>query len=229
LVDLRSLREKFESAIFHPKVRQPLADLRSDLVAKGWKPEFRTTYRTLRDQQVKYILGYSKERFGYHNVRIGGIPQSLAVDVIDKRYGWNAPKKFWADVGQSAQKHGLAWGGNWKNFPDVAHVQASGKWATQLMANQRRVNRQAVERERFPAMLDAQREVWRAVNTTRIKGFTPQENRLLRNTMNENLANFYRGGRLQLRFTSPYLSKLNPSSVTVDPNFKLHLRSYFDR
>jgi hypothetical protein len=100
--DLRKLRERFESTIFHERIRQPLADLKRDLVAKGWQPEFRTTYRTLREQQVKYLLGYSKERFGYHNVTIGGIPQSLAVDVIDKRYGWDrAPKKFWSDVGQS--------------------------------------------------------------------------------------------------------------------------------
>jgi hypothetical protein len=229
MVNLNSLREKFEAMIFHQKVRQPLAQLKSDLRAKGWKPEFRTTFRTIREQQVKYLLGYSKERFGYHNVTIGGIPQSLAVDVIDRRYGWNAPKKFWTDVGQSAQKHGLEWGGNWKNFPDLAHVQAKGKWATDLMANQRRRNQQAVERERFPAMLDAQKEIWRMANTTRIKGFTPRENRLLQNTMKDNLANFYRGGQLQLKFTSPYLQKLNPTSVTMDPNFRLKLRSYYDK
>ena len=47
-----------------------------------------------------------------------------AVDIVDQRYGWEAPDKFWDALGSSALKYGCEWGGNWPGKKkDVAHVQ----------------------------------------------------------------------------------------------------------
>jgi hypothetical protein len=51
-----------------------------------------------------------------------------AADLVDKRYGWGGPAakagfQFWKDLGEIARKHGCRWGGDWKSFKDVAHVE----------------------------------------------------------------------------------------------------------
>lgn len=45
-----------------------------------------------------------------------------AVDIVDRRFGWDAKPGFWKDLGLLAKKHGCVWGGDWKK-PDVAHVE----------------------------------------------------------------------------------------------------------
>jgi hypothetical protein len=47
----------------------------------------------------------------------------LAVDIISKTKQWDAPKAFWDAIGASALKHGLTWGGTWKNPHDLPHIQ----------------------------------------------------------------------------------------------------------
>ena len=51
-----------------------------------------------------------------------------AADIVDRRYGWGGPAKnlgfkFWKDLGAAARAEGLTWGGDWRSFKDVAHVQ----------------------------------------------------------------------------------------------------------
>lgn len=50
----------------------------------------------------------------------------LAVDVVEKDNSpWDAPAKFWKDLGEAAEGTGrLIWGGRWTN-PDRPHVQWS--------------------------------------------------------------------------------------------------------
>jgi len=51
------------------------------------------------------------------------ITLGYAVDIVDRRYGWNIPNtRFWDDLGVLAKKHGCSWGGDWRN-PDRAHVE----------------------------------------------------------------------------------------------------------
>jgi hypothetical protein len=45
-----------------------------------------------------------------------------AVDIVDRRFGWDAKPGFWTALGRATKKHGCAWGGDWKK-PDVAHVE----------------------------------------------------------------------------------------------------------
>ncbi len=51
-----------------------------------------------------------------------------AADIVDERYGWGGPAadtnfQFWKDLGVIAKEHGCTWGGDWKNFVDVAHIE----------------------------------------------------------------------------------------------------------
>jgi peptidoglycan L-alanyl-D-glutamate endopeptidase CwlK len=47
----------------------------------------------------------------------------FAVDIVDRRFGWEVPdKKFWKDLGALAKVSGCLWGGDWAK-PDPAHVE----------------------------------------------------------------------------------------------------------
>ena|ERR1035437_3083954 len=51
------------------------------------------------------------------------VVNGYAVDIVDKRRGWNVPDvRFWTDLGYLARKYGCEWGGDW-DPPDSAHVQ----------------------------------------------------------------------------------------------------------
>lgn len=51
------------------------------------------------------------------------VANGYAVDIVDRRYGWDIAKpQFWKDLGFFAKRHGCAWGGDWKK-PDPAHVE----------------------------------------------------------------------------------------------------------
>ena len=61
--------------------------------------------RTLEEQKKKVEEGYSKT---LHSRHLTG----HAVDVVDRRWGWNPPsRKFWFHLGAACIKAGLAWGG----------------------------------------------------------------------------------------------------------------------
>jgi peptidoglycan L-alanyl-D-glutamate endopeptidase CwlK len=97
-----------------PLIMQELKD-------KGWKPKIHKQFRSIEKQREKVRKGHSTTMNSYHLC-------GLAVDIIDKRYGWSGPAadinyEFWKDLGKAANKQGLVWGGDWKSFKDVAHVQ----------------------------------------------------------------------------------------------------------
>jgi hypothetical protein len=55
-----------------------------------------------------------------------GIPNAYAVDVIDRRWAWGEEAEtngFWEALGRLAKAEGHFWGGDWRKFKDVAHVQ----------------------------------------------------------------------------------------------------------
>jgi hypothetical protein len=50
----------------------------------------------------------------------------LAADLCPFENGkprWDAPIETWVDIGRTAERHGLEWGGAWKKFVDKPHVQ----------------------------------------------------------------------------------------------------------
>lgn len=52
------------------------------------------------------------------------VVNGYAVDIVDRRQGWNASSRFFMDLGFFAKKYGCEWGGDWRGeYRDVAHVQ----------------------------------------------------------------------------------------------------------
>ena len=46
------------------------------------------------------------------------------VPVKDGALWWNAPDKVWQIMGEIGEKHGLKWGGRWKELKDSPHFEA---------------------------------------------------------------------------------------------------------
>ena len=110
--------------IFVSQVQQVL----SRLTEKGWQPKVAEGLRSIEQQQQKIDQGYSSLEHSRDSKHV----QGLAVDIIDSRYGWAGPAsdldfQFWHDLGQAAKEVGLTWGGDWKTFKDVAHVEVGDK------------------------------------------------------------------------------------------------------
>ena len=106
---------------FSPKVKSVLRALH----AKGWQPRVAEGFRTIEQQQEKIDAGHSSLKDPNNSKHV----QGLAADIIDQRWGWGGEAsdtnhQFWQDLGEAARAEGLTWGGDWKSFKDVAHVEA---------------------------------------------------------------------------------------------------------
>jgi hypothetical protein len=132
----------------HPTFQTSVRKLMERMKARGFQPAIGTSWRNLAWQQQAVDDGRSKVHFSMHNATDmeSGAPAALAVDLVDRRYGWGGTKaepaasdnprtigaaQFFKALGQEASKLGLGWGGNyshkgiWSHFGmgwDVAHV-----------------------------------------------------------------------------------------------------------
>jgi hypothetical protein len=122
----------------HPVFRQYVEQILSDLRSRGWQPIVASAVRTEAEQADKVKQGYSKTKNSWHVASTAAslwetknsysVVHGNAVDIVDKRYGWegkaaNTQFKFWSDLGAAAKARGCVWGGDWKTFKDVAHVE----------------------------------------------------------------------------------------------------------
>lgn len=107
----------------HPNLARKVRAIISDLEGHGWEPTIGSGWRSVEEQRAILARGDSTVSFSFHNAELNGKPAALAVDIVDARWGWDSPKRFWTHLGSSANAHKCVWGGNWKRFPDVAHVQ----------------------------------------------------------------------------------------------------------
>ena len=117
---------------FRTKVRLVLGTLLKD----GFQPSIFYGWRSVAVQQQLYAEGKSKLKFSFHNSQLpDGTPYSYAADIVDTRWGWtDAAQKngYWKALGDAAKAVGLVWGGDWKTFQDVAHIQ--GRQNSELAA-----------------------------------------------------------------------------------------------
>jgi peptidoglycan L-alanyl-D-glutamate endopeptidase CwlK len=78
-------------------------------------------------------------RFSFHNAqRPDGTPNAYAADIVDERWGWEPAAEengYWEALGEEARALGLVWGGDWRTFKDVAHIQ--GRQNSELAATKR--------------------------------------------------------------------------------------------
>ena len=104
-----------------PEFESRVINILKILTEKGWRPRVAEGLRDLEQQKEKVRKGYSKTLNSKHL-------KGLAADIIDSRYGWGGEAsdldfEFWLDLGEAAKSQGLIWGGDWKKFKDVAHVE----------------------------------------------------------------------------------------------------------
>ena len=77
--------------------------------AQGIRPRIQDAHRTIADQLKAFNGGFSKVRFGFHNVTgAGGKAESLAVDLLDDDHPTgNPPRKYIILLAEAALAHGL--------------------------------------------------------------------------------------------------------------------------
>ena len=106
--------------LLEPVIQGIISALLRNLWNMGWQPVIAEGKRTKAQQREKVRLGYSKTMNSRH---LSG----LAVDIIDRRWGWHGPcadkdHQFWVDLASEAQELGLFSGRVWR-MKDVAHVE----------------------------------------------------------------------------------------------------------
>lgn len=91
-----------------PKFATRVAAVIKDLEAQGIRPRIQDAHRSIADQIDAFNHGFSKVRFGFHNVTsASGKPESLAVDLLDDDHPLNPPRKYIILLAEAAQAHGL--------------------------------------------------------------------------------------------------------------------------
>jgi len=79
-----------------------------DLEGEGFRPRIQDAHRSIPDQLKAFNGGFSKVKFGFHNVTgANGKPESLAVDLLDDDKPLNPSRKYVILLGAAAQAHGL--------------------------------------------------------------------------------------------------------------------------
>ncbi|MFZ5479061.1 MAG: M15 family metallopeptidase [Myxococcota bacterium] len=110
-----------------PDMRKPVREVLADLRAQGFQARLYFAWRSVAVQAELVRKGHSTVSFSFHNAqRRDGTPNACAVDVIDSRWAWGAGAEasgFWRALGEAGKSRGLYWGGDWKRFRDVAHLQ----------------------------------------------------------------------------------------------------------
>lgn len=113
-------------ASMNPAFRSKASQLLQRLKGQGFRPKVFFAWRSVDVQRELKRQGRTKVDFSFHNATIGTRPNAYAADIIDERYAWSSKpetKVFWDALGKEAKALGLVWGGDWKSFRDLAHVQ----------------------------------------------------------------------------------------------------------
>ncbi len=114
-------------ASLKPEMAAKVRTVLDRLAQRGFQPRIVYGWRSVAVQAQLVAENKSKVRFSFHNAqRPDGTPHSYAADIIDSRFAWSDQARdsgFWQALGDEAHGQGLVWGGEWKSFPDWAHVQ----------------------------------------------------------------------------------------------------------
>ena len=114
-------------SLMSPEIQPKVKAIVQELKAAGWKAVVHESRRDRAQQEKKCRDGHSKTMCSKHMC-------DNAADIIDRRYAWNidTDHDFWKALGAATRKQGLEWGGDWKSFKDVAHIQTGKCTLSQL-------------------------------------------------------------------------------------------------
>ena len=91
-----------------PVFAQRVGAVIRDLEAEGFRPRIQDAHRSIPDQLKAFNGGFSKVKFGFHNVTgANGTPESLAVDLLDADKPLNPSRRYIILLAAVAQAHGL--------------------------------------------------------------------------------------------------------------------------
>lgn len=91
-----------------PAFAKRLEAVIKDLEAHGFRPRIQDAHRTIADQLIAFENGFSKTKFGYHNITgAGGKPESLAVDLLDDDKPLSPTRRYMILLAGAAKAHGL--------------------------------------------------------------------------------------------------------------------------
>jgi len=136
-VDKLKLRSNVEIESLSPRFKPYVQTILLHLEGKGWVPVVYHGERSKEEQTRIVKAGHSKTMQSFHvtdtalNRSKNGLHWQVkgeAADIVDARFLWSGPAadlnfQFWKDLGAMAKSMGLKWGGDWKKFRDVAHVE----------------------------------------------------------------------------------------------------------
>ncbi len=124
-----------------PDFRNRLERVLDRLENEGFSPKVNETFRSEARQALMFELGTSK------TPKVGNHHWGRAADIVDGRKDaqgrvvlWGASLDTWSNaaerqrmadnffaaLGRAAKAEGLTWGGDWRSFPDPAHVELKG-------------------------------------------------------------------------------------------------------
>jgi hypothetical protein len=97
-----------------PTFADRIGKIITDLEAAGVRPRIQEAYRSPEDQLKAFNGGFSKLKFGFHNVTgASGNPESLAVDMLDDDQPLNPSAGYLLRLATVAQKQGFETGILW--------------------------------------------------------------------------------------------------------------------
>jgi flagellum-specific peptidoglycan hydrolase FlgJ len=136
--DTRAIISKEMAKNLNPHMQEIMPKFMADLKAQGFEPMIASGYRSPQEQALKVKQGYSKTMNSQH-------VHGNALDIVDRRYGWNDKKygneikSFASAMAQTAAKYGLTSGTKWKSFGphgDFAHIELARNNQPQPMQSQ---------------------------------------------------------------------------------------------
>ncbi len=157
LADFYKVEDTLHTYLINNK--SSLDEYRSELVGKIWKTEFGLL--PVVDQKAKQLIDYAQSigtpiriTEGYRsperqNELFAKKPKvtnakawesihqyRCAFDIVFIKLGYNANEKQWRDIADYADKLGLDWGGDWKDFMDKPHFELTfGKTLKSFQTN----------------------------------------------------------------------------------------------
>jgi hypothetical protein len=91
-----------------PKFAKRVRAVINDLEAQGFRPRIQDAHRSIPDQLKAFNEGFSKVKFGFHNVTgANGQSEALAVDLLDDDKPLNPSRKYIILLAATAQRNGL--------------------------------------------------------------------------------------------------------------------------
>lgn len=138
-------------AAVHPLLREKILELERICRARGIEIAVVQGLRTFAEQDALFAKGRTKPGKRVTNARGGQSNHNfgLAVDLAPIKDGeilWDDEAPF-RTIGRCAVTLGLEWGGDWKSFVDLPHVQIPGPSVAECLALYRKGGIKAVWEE----------------------------------------------------------------------------------